>query len=302
MNIKTLTIYKFNFMSQIINKIVTSKYPPATNVAWMDTSSGDPMLKVFRNGTWETVTAEEPDLSNYIQKSSTAGLVKNDGTIDTTNLGTKQDTYYLDTKFLANLPDNTLVCTSNTIYRIREEIQTLSILLPSIPTDFHNPSSFRGDKSIKIYITTSSDEPNITFSSQSPISYDNVTFEASSVYEIICTANDFFWTVKSNKIVVDPDTRWDAQNYYFVTCSPSKVTQGGSAYVSIVCPDGTTPTLVAKINGVALTQTITPISNHEVRITISTEDIPIGRYTVVVDYPGNEFFKPTSKSSSLRIT
>ena len=39
---------------------------------------------IYNNGNWEKLGQAQIDLSNYIQKSSTSGLVKNDGTIDTT--------------------------------------------------------------------------------------------------------------------------------------------------------------------------------------------------------------------------
>lgn len=39
---------------------------------------------IYNNGSWEKLGQAQIDLSNYIQKSNTSGLVKNDGTIDTT--------------------------------------------------------------------------------------------------------------------------------------------------------------------------------------------------------------------------
>lgn len=39
---------------------------------------------IYTNNAWELIGTTEIDLSNYIEKSSTAGLVKNDGTIDET--------------------------------------------------------------------------------------------------------------------------------------------------------------------------------------------------------------------------
>ena len=38
---------------------------------------------IYNNGNWEKLGQAQMDLSNYIQKSLTSGLVKNDGTIDT---------------------------------------------------------------------------------------------------------------------------------------------------------------------------------------------------------------------------
>ena len=40
---------------------------------------------IWVNNAWEKLGTQSIDLSNYIQKSNTSGLVKNDGTIDTTN-------------------------------------------------------------------------------------------------------------------------------------------------------------------------------------------------------------------------
>ena len=51
----------------------------------------DPTTKHWMIGDVDTGIVAEgttPDLSNYVQKSSTAGLLKNDGTVDTTSYGT----------------------------------------------------------------------------------------------------------------------------------------------------------------------------------------------------------------------
>ena len=51
----------------------------------------DPTTKHWMIGNTDTGIVAEgttPDLSNYVQKSSTAGLLKNDGTVDTTSYGT----------------------------------------------------------------------------------------------------------------------------------------------------------------------------------------------------------------------
>lgn len=51
----------------------------------------DPTTKHWMIGNTDTGVVAEgttPDLSNYVQKSSTAGLLKNDGTVDTTSYGT----------------------------------------------------------------------------------------------------------------------------------------------------------------------------------------------------------------------
>ena len=39
---------------------------------------------IYNNGQWEKLGQAQIDLSNYVQKSNTSGLIKNDGTIDTT--------------------------------------------------------------------------------------------------------------------------------------------------------------------------------------------------------------------------
>lgn len=43
---------------------------------------------IWVNNAWEKLGTQNIDLSNYIQKSNTSGLVKNDGTIDTTTYTT----------------------------------------------------------------------------------------------------------------------------------------------------------------------------------------------------------------------
>ena len=171
-------------MSQIIDKIVTSKYPPATNVAWMDTSSGDPMLKVFRNGTWETVTAEEPDLSNYIQKSSTAGLVKNDGTIDTASKENQVSAEVIT-------ESSNIVCEVNKYYLCDNPLGTTTITLPTVSDSYC--------KSICLYFGTTSN-PNITFAPASVALQDGLEFEADSRYEVNCLYNGMFWVVTAIKI------------------------------------------------------------------------------------------------------
>ena len=61
---------------------------------------------VKNDGTIDTNTylTEHQDISNYIQKSSTAGLVKNDGTIDTTSYQEAGD--YIETSATAGLVKN----------------------------------------------------------------------------------------------------------------------------------------------------------------------------------------------------
>ena len=48
---------------------------------------------IYTNNAWEKLGTTSIDLTNYIQKSSTSGLVKNDGTIDTTQYSTFSGSY-----------------------------------------------------------------------------------------------------------------------------------------------------------------------------------------------------------------
>ena len=49
---------------------------------------------IWVNNAWEKLGTQSIDLSNYIQKSNTSGLVKNDGTIDTTSYASINDISY----------------------------------------------------------------------------------------------------------------------------------------------------------------------------------------------------------------
>lgn len=51
-------------------------------------TSGDQTTITLKSGTSATVINQHQSLSGYVQTSSTTGLIKNDGTIDTTSYGT----------------------------------------------------------------------------------------------------------------------------------------------------------------------------------------------------------------------
>lgn len=56
---------------------------------------------LYVNNNWELIGTTDIDLSNYIQKSLTAGLVKNDGTIDTNTYLTQEvpEVYYAEATY-----------------------------------------------------------------------------------------------------------------------------------------------------------------------------------------------------------
>ena len=58
---------------------------------------------IWLNNAWEKLGTQNIDLSNYIQKSNTSGLVKNDGTIDTTTYASKTYVDEEDAKSLYKL-------------------------------------------------------------------------------------------------------------------------------------------------------------------------------------------------------
>ena len=72
-----------------VSDFVTTTDLSTTLADYVQSSS---LATVATSGDYDDLT-DKPDLTNYIQKSSTSGLVKNDGTIDTTNYVKVQQNY-----------------------------------------------------------------------------------------------------------------------------------------------------------------------------------------------------------------
>jgi len=150
---------------------------------------------------------QHQSLSDYIQKSQTAGLIKNDGTIDTnTYLTQHQDisgkenvttiVAPVDTTD-ATLPITTLTCEVGKYYRIDVAVDTLAVTLPAM-TDLTIA------KTVVIYLTGGT-TPSITIStadSKDVYFQDGFEIKANSTYEINCLFNGVAWIVAAAKINV----------------------------------------------------------------------------------------------------
>ena len=83
-----------------------------------DKANSADLATVATTGSYEDLE-DTPSLTNFIEKSSTAGLVKNDGTIDTTTHVIKENLryYYLrDTKIVDAAGNVTITCNKNSNY------------------------------------------------------------------------------------------------------------------------------------------------------------------------------------------
>ena len=151
---------------------------------------------------------QHQSLSDYIQKSKTAGLIKNDGTIDTnTYLTQHQDisgkenvttiVAPVDTTD-ATLPITTLTCEVGKYYRIDVAVDTLGITLPAM-TDLTTV------RTVVIYLTGGT-TPAVTITSadSKDVYYqDGFEIKANSTYEINALFNGVAWIVAAAKINVE---------------------------------------------------------------------------------------------------
>ena len=92
---------------------------------------------IWLNNAWELLGTAQIDLSNYIQKSSTSGLVKNDGTIDTNIYATtSQIPTVIANSSITPSADLANIQIGNTVYATPEVIYTL------VQADFTDSSNY----------------------------------------------------------------------------------------------------------------------------------------------------------------
>ena len=142
----------------------------------------------------------KPDLSVFIEKSSTNGLVKNDGTIDTNtyltqhqDISGKEDVTTIVAPVNttdATLPITTLTTEIGKYYRIDVPIETLAITLPAMGV-------VTSVKTVVIYLTGGT-TPAVTITSadSKDVYYqDGYEIEAGKTYEVSCLYNGAAWVV-----------------------------------------------------------------------------------------------------------
>lgn len=187
-----------------------------------ETVDGDVYTITLTNGNAYDFTAPRgpqgtpgvtPDLSNYIQKSQTAGLVKNDGTIDTNTYLTSAPVTSVNGQtgaVILSIPDVStkedkvdIVSASGTTltaevdkYYTLSSVGTLAITLPTIAAGTTKVQT------VTFYIAAGS-TPAVTFTSTHSIYYsDGFEIAASSTYEVSAAYNGIAWVVASVKIVI----------------------------------------------------------------------------------------------------
>ena len=140
------------------------------------------------------------DLSNYVQKSQTAGLLKNDGTVDTTqylsqhqDISGKEDITPIEVVASGTTAINAAV---NTYYEVAGEVGALAITLPT-PTDLTKVAM------VVVHLTAGT-TPNVVIGAvDNPqpdfaAAYD---ISASKEYEINCLYNGDKWVVADMEVV-----------------------------------------------------------------------------------------------------
>ena len=143
---------------------------------------------------------QHQSLADYIQKSSTSGLVKNDGTIDTNtyltqhqDISGKEDVTTIVAPVNANdatLPITTLTTEIGKYYRIDVPIETLAITLPAMGV-------MTSVKTVVIYLTGGT-IPAVTITtadSKTVVFQDGYEIESGKTYEVSCLYNGAAWVV-----------------------------------------------------------------------------------------------------------
>ena len=133
---------------------------------------------------------QHQSLANYIQKSSTSGLVKNDGTIDTnTYLTQHQDISGKEDKVdIVSVSGSTLIAEVGKYYTF-SSVDTLAITLPTIVAD---TTKFQ---TVAFYIKTGV-FPAITLTSTHAIIYPkDYAIKGLSLYEICAAWNGTEWVI-----------------------------------------------------------------------------------------------------------
>lgn len=144
---------------------------------------------------------QHQSLSNYVEKSQTAGLLKNDGTVDTNTYITQhQDISGKEDKVAIDSTAKTASFSASVgnYYKVNIAASVSVTITLTTPTDSTKLSSC-------IFFVTTSTSPSLTFSAASGISiYKSTSYsiEASKVYEINAMWNGSAWLIASVEMEV----------------------------------------------------------------------------------------------------
>ena len=140
------------------------------------------------------VTITQPDVSNFIEKSNTAGLVKNDGTIDTsTYLTSHQDITGKEDKMAIDSTAKTASFTASVgnYYTVNIAASGSVTITLTTPTDNTHISN-------AVFLVATSTSPALTFAAASGVDIyvsSSDSIEASKIYEINALWNGTNWSI-----------------------------------------------------------------------------------------------------------
>ena len=156
----------------------------------------DAHIQGYFNNSPESLAflSDIPDTTDFVSKSNTAGLLKNDGTVDTsTYLTASSITGKEDKMDIITVSATSLAPSLNKYYRFTSDVGTLAVTLPTV-TDTTKVAS------IVFYLTTGS-SPNVTFTSSHTVVYqDGFQLDASKTYEVNALFNGSAWVLMAAEI------------------------------------------------------------------------------------------------------
>ena len=134
-----------------------------------------------------------PDVSNFIEKSDTEGLVKNNGTIDTNTYLTSQDITDKEDKMAIDSTAKTASFTASVgnYYTVNIAASGSVTITLTTPTDNTHISN-------AVFLVTTSTSPALTFSAASGVDIyvsSSYSIEASKIYEINALWNGTNWSI-----------------------------------------------------------------------------------------------------------
>ena len=139
------------------------------------------------------VTITQPDVSNLIAKSNTAGLVKNDGTIDTNTYLTSQDISGKEDKMAIDSTAKTASFTAAVKNYYFVNIAASGSITVTLTTPSDNSSLQNA-----VFRVTTSTSPQLIFAAASGINVykaTNYKIEADKIYEVNAQWNGVNWDI-----------------------------------------------------------------------------------------------------------
>lgn len=142
---------------------------------------------------------QHQDLSNYVQKSQTAGLLKNDGTVDTTQyLSQHQDiSGKEDITPIEAVASGTTAITAqvNKYYEVAGTVSSLTVTLPT-------PTANTEVTMVVVHLTVGAN-PTILVTSSATVAYSAAyAVVPNKEYELSCLYNGSKWIVSSMEVAV----------------------------------------------------------------------------------------------------